>query len=177
MAMGYVFASAAMHEGKNVTYLPSYGAEMRGGTANCTISISDAPIASPVASFPDMAVLMNAPSVVRFAGKIKSGGTILLNSDLVEQDILRDDVEVIRIRANAIAGGLGNVRCANMVMLGALVEKSRLVGMDAVIKSVDQIFGPKGPKIRDMNLRALEQGVASLREACSESGGQAQTGL
>ena len=116
LMMGYVLATSGMHEDKHVTFLPSYGAEVRGGTANCTITVSDEPIASPVASSSDFAVLMNTPSLIRFETRVKTGGTVFLNSDLVELAPKRRDIQVVAIPANSIAERLGNVRGANMVM-------------------------------------------------------------
>jgi 2-oxoglutarate ferredoxin oxidoreductase subunit gamma len=164
LMMGYVLATAGMQEDKHVTYLPSYGAEVRGGTANCTITVSDEPIASPVASFPDFAVLMNTPSLMRFEGKVIAGGTIFLNSDMVELRPKRGDVEVVAIPVNAIAEKLGSARGANMVMMGALVRKSGLVSLESVINSVKEIFATKGAKVHKMNTLAIEAGAAFVEE-------------
>src|SRR5512137_309578 len=112
ISMGLNLAQAAMLEGKNVTHLPSYGAEMRGGTANCTVAISDEEIASPVASAPEFVVALNQPSVVRFQNQIQSGGVLLVNSTLVEADIARGDVEVLKVPASEIAEKMGNPRAA-----------------------------------------------------------------
>jgi 2-oxoglutarate ferredoxin oxidoreductase subunit gamma len=162
LMMGYVLATAGMHEDNHVTYLPSYGAEMRGGTANCTITISDEPIASPVASFPDFAVLMNTPSVVRFEGKVKTGGTVFLNEDLVELWPKRDDVEVVAIPVNTTAERLGSVRSANMVMIGAFAQKTGLVSLKSLIKSVKEIFATKGSKVHKINSLAIKEGAALI---------------
>ena len=158
--MGYVLATSGMYEDKHVTYLPSYGAEVRGGTANCTITVSDEPIASPVASFPDFAVLMNTPSLMRFEGRIKPGGTIFLNSDMVELRPKRPDIQVVAIPVNSIADRLGNARGANMVMIGALVQKTGLVSLKSVIKSAKSIFEKKGSKVHRMNTLAIKEGAA-----------------
>jgi 2-oxoglutarate ferredoxin oxidoreductase subunit gamma len=160
LMMGYVLATSGMHEDKHVTYLPSYGAEVRGGTANCTVTVSDEPIASPVASFPDLAVLMNTPSLIRFEGGVKSGGTVFLNSDLVDVRPKRRDIEVVSIPVNSIAGRLGNTRGANMVMIGALVQQTGLVSLKSVIKSVKSIFQKKGSKVHKMNTLAIKEGAA-----------------
>lgn len=160
--MGYVLATAGMHEDNHVTYLPSYGAEVRGGTANCTITISEEPIASPVASFPDFAVLMNTPSVVRFEGKVKTGGTVFLNEDLVELWPKRGDVEVVAIPVNTIAERLGSVRSANMVMIGAFAQKTGLVSLKSLIKSVKEIFATKGSKVHKINTLAIKEGAALI---------------
>ncbi len=163
LMMGYVLATSGMHEDKHVTFLPSYGAEVRGGTANCTITVSDEPIASPVASFPDFAVLMNTPSVMRFEGGVKSGGTVFLNSDLVEQRPKRRDIQVVAIPVNNIAERLGSARSANMVMIGAFVQKTGLVSLKSVIKSVKSIFETKGTKVHKMNTLALKEGAAVVK--------------
>ena len=160
--MGYVLATAGMHEDNHVTYLPSYGAEVRGGTANCTITISEEPIASPVASFPDFAVLMNTPSVVRFEGKVKTGGTVFLNEDLVELSPKRGDVEVVAIPVNTTAERLGSVRSANMVMIGAFAQKTGLVSLKSLIKSVKEIFATKGSKVHKINTLAIKEGAALI---------------
>lgn len=162
--MGYVLATSGMHEDKHVTFLPSYGAEVRGGTANCTITVSDEPIASPVASFPDFAVLMNTPSVMRFEGGVKSGGTVFLNSDLVELRPKRRDIQVVAIPVNNIAERLGNARSANMVMIGAFVQKTGLVSLKSVIKSVKSIFETKGTKVHKINTLALKEGATFVKE-------------
>jgi 2-oxoglutarate ferredoxin oxidoreductase subunit gamma len=163
LMMGYVLATSGMHEDKHVTYLPAYGAEVRGGTANCTIIVSDEPIASPVASFPNFAVLMNTPSVLRFEGKVKRGGTIFINRDLVDVPPKRSDVEVVSIPVNTIADSLGSLRSANMVMIGAFAKKSGIVALETVIASVKEIFSSKGAKAHEMNLRAIEQGAAFIQ--------------
>jgi len=163
LMMGYVLATSGMNEDKHVTYLPAYGAEVRGGTANCTITVSDDPIASPVASFADFAVLMNTPSVVRFEGKVKPGGTIFLNKDLVDVPPKRNDIEVVSIPVNTIAGGLGSIRSANMVMIGAFAQKTGLVLLKTVMESVKEIFAAKGSKVHEMNLRAIEEGAAFVK--------------
>ncbi|MES0349729.1 MAG: 2-oxoacid:acceptor oxidoreductase family protein [Desulfobacteria bacterium] len=160
LMMGYVLATSGMNEDKHVTYLPSYGAEVRGGTANCTVTVSDEPIASPVASFPDLAVLMNTPSLIRFEGGVKSGGTVFLNSDLVDVRPKRRDIEVVSIPVNSIAERLGNTRGANMVMIGALVQQTGLVSLKSVIKSVKSIFQKKGSKVHKMNTLAIKEGAA-----------------
>ncbi|MDY6837493.1 MAG: 2-oxoacid:acceptor oxidoreductase family protein [Thermodesulfobacteriota bacterium] len=168
LMMGYVLASAGMHEDKHVTYLPSYGAEVRGGTANCTITVSDEPIASPVASFPNFAVLMNTPSLVRFEGRVKPGGTVFLNKDLVDLKPKRADVEFVSIPVNTIASELGNLRGANMVMIGAFAQKTGVVSLKSILKSVKDIFAAKGSKIHKMNTLALKEGAAFMERQGNE---------
>jgi len=163
MVMGYVLATSGMHDDKHVTFLPSYGAEVRGGTANCTVTVSDEPIASPVASFPDFAVLMNTPSLVKFEEGVKAGGIVFLNSDLVELKPKRRDIQVVSIPINSIAERVGNVRSANMVMIGAFIQKTGLVSLKSVIKSVKSIFETKGSRVHKINTLAIEQGAAFVK--------------
>ena len=157
LSNGLTLAQAAMLEGKNVTYLPSYGAEVRGGTANCTVAISDEDIASPVASSPEFIVVMNQPSLVRFQNQIQSGGLLFINSSLVEAETPRGDIEVVSVPANNIAEELGSPRSANMVMLGAFTRKSNLVSVSSVIKALKTTLKNK-QKLFDINRKALTIG-------------------
>lgn len=154
LSMGLNLAQAAMLEGKNVTYLPSYGAEVRGGTANCTVAVSDEEIASPVASSPDFIVAMNQPSLVRFQNQIQSGGVLFINSSLIEAEIARGDIEIVRVPANSIAEELGSPKSANMVMLGAFTKKSNLVSVSSVIEEIKSTLKKK-QKLIAINQKAL----------------------
>jgi 2-oxoglutarate ferredoxin oxidoreductase subunit gamma len=157
LSMGLNLAQAAMLEGKNVTYLPAYGAEVRGGTANCTVAISDEEIASPVASSPEFVIAMNQPSAVKFQHYIQSGGLFFLNSSLVEAEIMRGDIEIVRVPANKVAEELGSPKAANMVMLGAFTRKSGLVQLPAVVQALKGILSSK-KKLIDINEKALMAG-------------------
>ena len=157
MSIGLNLAQAAMLEGKNVTYLPSYGAEVRGGTANCTVVISDDEIASPVASSPEFVIAMNQPSVMRFQNQIQSGGLFFINSSLVESEIARGDISVVSVPANSIAENLGSPKSANMVILGAFTKKSGLVSLPSVIEALKFILGTK-QKLLAVNEKALRAG-------------------
>ena len=157
LSMGLNLAQAAMLEGKFVTYLPSYGAEVRGGTANCTVAISDEEIASPVASSPEFIIALNQPSLVRFQNQIQSGGVFFINSSLVEAEISRGDVDIISVPANKIAEELGSTRSANMVMLGAFVKKSNLVPLSSVIDGLKDALKNK-QKLIAINKKALAAG-------------------
>jgi len=157
LSMGLNLAQAAMAEGKNVTYWPSYGVEVRGGTANCTVAISDEEIASPVASSPDFLVAMNQPSVIRFQNKVNSGGILLLNSSLVEIEVSRGDIEIIAVPASGIAEELGSPRSANMVMLGALTKKGNLVQLSTLIEQLKSTLKNK-EKLITVNTKALTAG-------------------
>lgn len=157
LSMGLNLAQAAMLEGKNVTYLPSYGAEVRGGTANCTVAISDEEIASPVASSPDFIVAMNQPSLVRFQNQLQSGGLFFINSSLVEAEISRGDIDIVSVPANSIAEELGSPKSANMVMLGVFTKKSNLVSLSSVIEALRNTLKNK-QKLIAINKKALLAG-------------------
>ena len=159
LSMGLNLAQAAMVEEKNVTYLPSYGAEVRGGTANCTVAVSDEDIASPVASSPEFIVVMNKPSLFRFQNLIESGGVLFINSSLVDAETTRGDIEVIRVPANTIAEELGSPKAANMVMLGAFIKKSNLVSLETVIEELKSVLGKKKSLI-EINTKALKTGYS-----------------
>lgn len=157
LSMGLNLAQAAMLDGKKVTYLPAYGAEVRGGTANCTVAISDEDIASPIASSPDFVVVMNQPSLVRFQNQIESGGIMFLNSSLIEMEVSRGDIDVVSVAANDIAEEMGSPRSANMIMLGAFTKKSNLVSMDSIINGLKTALKNK-QKLVAINKKALTIG-------------------
>jgi len=157
LSMGLNLAQSAMMEGKNVTYLPSYGAEVRGGTANCTVAISDEEIASPVASAPEFVVAMNKPSLVRFQNQIQSGGVLFINSTLVDAEISRGDIDIVKIPAGEIADKLGSPKSANMVMLGAFIKKSNLVSISSIIEELKNTLKKK-EKLIAINEKALMAG-------------------
>jgi 2-oxoglutarate ferredoxin oxidoreductase subunit gamma len=159
LMMGYVLAVAGMHDGKNVTYLPAYGAEVRGGTANCTVAIADEEIASPVASSPEFVVVMNKPSMQRFQNVIQSGGGLFLNSSMIDERPVRGDIEVFEVPANDLVRQLGNDRLANMIMLGAYLARTSLIPLEATEKAVEEIFEKKkGKTIVAQNKKALKIG-------------------
>ena len=157
LSMGLNLTQAAMTEGKNVTYLPSYGAEVRGGTANCTVAISDEEIASPVASAPEFVVAMNKPSVMRFQNQIQSGGVLIINSTLVDAEISRGDIDIVKVPAGEIADKLGSPKSANMVMLGTFIKKSNLVSISTVVEELKNTLKKK-EKLIDINEKALMAG-------------------
>lgn len=158
LSMGQTLANAAMIEGKYVTYLPTYGTEVRGGTANCTVTISDEEIASPIASEPDFVVAMNKPSFLRFQNMLRPGGFLLYNSSLVSLESPRDDIDVDGVPVMKIASELGNSRVTNMVMFGAFVEKSDLVSIDLLMENLLEILGAKKAKLLDANKEAIQVG-------------------
>ncbi len=161
--MGYLLAIAGMYEEKNVTCLPSYGAEVRGGTANCTVVVSTEEIASPVASQPEFAVLMNNPSLFRFQNQVQSGGTIFLNSSMVESRPIRGDLEVFEVPVNDLAKESLGSKAANMIMLGAFIKKSGLTSLDTMLQVVKDTFGGRNPGVVKSNKAALQLGFDYLK--------------
>jgi 2-oxoglutarate ferredoxin oxidoreductase subunit gamma len=157
-----------MRQGRSVTYLPAYGAEVRGGTANCTVVVSDEEIASPVASSPDCAVVMNNPSLMRFANVVRPGGVILLNSSLVQATINRTDLTVVPLPANDLAHELGEDRSANVVMMGALAEVVSAVSVEELKAVLAETGLGKKPKVLEFNRRALEVGAEKARQALNK---------
>lgn len=163
LSMGHTLASAAMLEGKYVTYFPSYGAEVRGGTANCTVSISDEEIASPVASQPDFVVSMNQPSFLRFQSLVQSGGLILVNSSMVNITSVRGDIEVVEIPTSELAEKLGNLKVANMIILGVFIKVSNITPFPLLLKNLPAILGEKRSRLLKINKEALELGFNYLQ--------------
>jgi 2-oxoglutarate ferredoxin oxidoreductase subunit gamma len=160
--IGTLLAYAGMAQGKHTTFFPSYGAEMRGGTANCSVVVSDDEIASPVVTHPDCIVAMNVASLDKFESVVRPGGTIFVNSSLVDRGVKRQDVSEIRIPANKIAEDLGSSRAANMVMLGGLVKKTGAVNLDSVVKSLSKVLSERAMALLDTNVKALSKGFEEV---------------
>ncbi len=154
---GKILAEAAMDKDLEVAWVPSYGPEMRGGTAYCTVVISDKPIGSPIIRNPMHLVAMNRPSLEKFAAAVKPGGVVLVNSSLIAVTSERDDVDELRVPVTEIAKGLGNPRAANIVALGAFVARSRILDFEVIQAAVRKEFEKKKHFI-EMNLAALEEG-------------------
>jgi 2-oxoglutarate ferredoxin oxidoreductase subunit gamma len=159
LMMGYVLAVAGMHEDKHVTFLPAYGAEVRGGTANCTVCVSDREIASPIASSPDYVVAMNYPSMVKYQNMVKPGGAIFLNSDLIAEEPVRTDIRTVKVPSNTLAHDMGNDRTLNMVMLGAVVALTGIVSEKALAEAVDTVLEGKKQTLVEVNKKALSFGA------------------
>jgi 2-oxoglutarate ferredoxin oxidoreductase subunit gamma len=164
LLMGYVLSHGAMARGLNVTYLPAYGAEMRGGTANCTVTISDEEIASPVASEPDVLVAMNGPSLDRFESMVRPDGTILINASLMQESPRRSDVREVRVDTAALAREVGAERAANMVMLGALVQTTGVLSIEDTVQGMAAATTGK-EKLFALNKAAIERGALYIRDA------------
>jgi 2-oxoglutarate ferredoxin oxidoreductase subunit gamma len=164
MALGQLLTYAGMVEDKIVSWVPSYGPEMRGGTANCNVIISDELIGSPVVAEATTALVLNKPSLDKFEKAVVPGGRLFINSSLIEDKSKRDDIEVYYVPANDIANELGNNRVANMAMLGAYLEVTKMVGLDSIEQAYFKVFGEKKAHLLPINMKALEKGAESVRK-------------
>ena len=159
MFIGKVLAYAAMAGELQVCWIPSYGPEMRGGTANCSVIISDEEIYSPVLEQTDVAIVLNQPSYDKFLTRIKPGGVLVVNSSIVENNKVRDDIKIIAIPATDIANELGKAALANMVCLGALLPNLKLIDMNTLGKAMEAVVGKKKPELYEVNMQAIRKGM------------------
>ncbi|MHC5083088.1 MAG: 2-oxoacid:acceptor oxidoreductase family protein [Planctomycetota bacterium] len=155
---GNIIARASVIENKNVVGMVSYGAEMRGGTANSTVIVSDDEISSPFVVSPNCAIILNQPSLDRFEPIVQQGGLILCNTSLTKRRLSRGDVNMIEVGATEIAHELGNLRVANIVALGAFIGHTKLLKMESVQQAVKDLFMSKNPKLVELNVNALKAG-------------------
>lgn len=158
MSMGQLLTYAGMLEGKNVSWLPSYGPEMRGGTANCSVIISDKPVASPVVTEATTVIAMNLPSLEKFEDTLIKEGLLIINSSLIDKKAEREDVDKYYIPANEIADELGNARVANMILLGAYLAKTKVLKKESIIESLKVVLGPSKLNLIAINEEALKRG-------------------
>ena len=158
--MGRILAQGGMMEEKHTTFFPQYGAAMRGGTANCSVIVSDDPIASPIVEEPDVVLIMNRPSLDKFEPTVRPGGWIFYNTSLIDRKVERDDVNVFEVRANDIAEDVGTSRAANMVMLGAFTKKLGTLEFDTLLRALDEQLHGKSDEVMDMNREAMRRGAA-----------------
>jgi 2-oxoglutarate ferredoxin oxidoreductase subunit gamma len=160
VSSGIILGHAGLFENMNVTFFPSYGAEMRGGTAHCSVVISTEPVASPIVANPDIVIVMNEPSLTRFEPMVKPGGTLFVNKTLIKSRPKRTDITVILIEANAVAEELGQGRIANMVMLGALIKNTKILTLETLKKAQRERFVKASDEQLKLNDKALERGHA-----------------
>jgi 2-oxoglutarate ferredoxin oxidoreductase subunit gamma len=170
MFIGKLLAYSAMKEGKHVTWIPSYGPEMRGGTANCTVVVSGAEIGSPVTPHPCAVIVMNNPSFEAFEPKLQRNGLLLFSSSLVNRSPTRRDVRIVPVPASEIAKSAGAERSANMVMLGAYIALTKVVTTKSIVEGLKELFGNK-IALFEANVRAFEEG---MRFAEKQSVGQVE---
>lgn len=160
LMLGKLLAYAGMKEGKNVTWLPSYGPEMRGGTANCNVIISDDLIGAPIVTEATCVIVMNLPSLDRFEPFAQPGGWLLVNSSLIPRAPTRTDVQVLTIPVNDLAQQQGSPRVANVVMLGAYLALAQAVEKASIVAAIEDVLGTGKRHLLGINLNALEAGMA-----------------
>ena len=164
ISLGKFLAKAALAEGKYTTYFPSYGAEMRGGTAHCCVKISDSPIASPFHDHPDIALILNQPSLDKFKKNLKKGGILILNSDLISGKPRFDNIRGASLPLSKIALDCGNIKVANVVALGALLSLDPgIFKKETLVNALKEIF--KNQDTINQNLKALDKGQAFLAKS------------
>ena len=160
---GKLLCVAAMRQNRQVSHIPSYGAEMRGGTANCSVVISDEDIASPVIERPSIVIALNGPSLAKFEPRVRPGGLLIWNSSLVKNPPTRKDLVLISLDATNISLAEGTERAANMVALGALLKlKTDIVSMEAVEAALDEVISARNRKHNPLNRRILHAGYEAI---------------
>lgn len=159
MSAGIMLAQTAIDSEKHSTYLPEYGPEQRGGSAKCTVIISDDEIVSPLPLMCDTLICMNEQAYRKFSDTVKAGGLLVVNSSRITNEELRDDVTVLAVPVDDIALELGNVKVANIVLLGALIGATGIVDKQALIASLEEKFKTKKPEILALNIKALDRGI------------------
>jgi 2-oxoglutarate ferredoxin oxidoreductase subunit gamma len=157
---GQILAYAAMDEGRHVTWIPSYGPEMRGGTANCTVVISDDDIGSPLVRHPTAVIAMNLPSLDKYESLVAPGGVLVINTSLTNHPAHRTDIRIINLPANAIAESLGNPRLANLVLVGAMLSATAALTVESVCKALEAHLPQRHMQLLEANREALRRGAA-----------------
>ena len=159
ISAGILLAYSGMVEGKNVSFFPSYGAEMRGGTANCSVVISSDEVTTPIVSIPDTVMVFNEPSLTKFEPLVKPGGLLIVNSSLINSKVKRTDIKVLYVPCNKIAGELGNVKIMNMVALGAFAANTGALSVDDIIATLPKVYKKLKPELIELNSQALRKGA------------------
>ena len=163
LLIGKFMAMACMLDGKHVSWLPSYGPEMRGGTANCSVIVSDEDVASPIVDMADCIVAMNLPSLDKFESRVRPGGTLVVNSSIIERKSTRDDIRVVYCDAMRIAEAVGNPKGANVAILGALLEKEPVVSVDKMVEAIRIALGERKAKFLEGTKKALLAGMEAAK--------------
>ena len=160
---GKVLAYAGLIENRELSWLPSYGPEMRGGTCNCSVILSDEPVGSPIVAHPDILMVMNTPSLDKYEREVAPGGTIFVDSSLISRKVERTDVEVVYIPATQMAKEMEALSLANMIILGAIVEKMKCVKWESMDPTLRHVISARKANLLDLNLKAIEKGRDFIR--------------
>lgn len=161
---GKVLAHAALIEGKELSWLPSYGPEMRGGTCNCSVIVSDDPVGSPIIANPNVLMVMNEPSLDKFESSVVPGGTVFVDSSLISRKVVRSDVDAVYIPATQMAKDMNAGSLANMIILGAIVKKLGCVATDVVEQALKETISARKADLLDLNLKAVGMGMKFMEE-------------
>lgn len=164
MLAGEILAEAGKEDGKFVTFLPSYGPEMRGGTANCHVIVSDEEIASPIIDRPEAAIVLNLPSLDKYEPLMKEDGIMILNKTLIPKEVTRTDIRVLQIDAHDIARKLGSEKVVNMILLGAYVEVEKPVSLESIKKALEKYLTGRKKELLEINIKAVEEGSRIAKE-------------
>jgi 2-oxoglutarate ferredoxin oxidoreductase subunit gamma len=160
LLIGNLLAEAALDQGLHVTFLPAYGVEMRGGTANCTVVYSDQPIGSPAVGAPHVAILMSSQARAKFEKRVKPGGILILNTSLVaESEVERNDIELIAVPLNQVALSVDSARLANMVALGIYLEKTRVIDLEHITAGFEELLSERNKRFIPKNIEAIKKGM------------------
>ncbi len=165
LTAGQLLAYAGNFEGKQVSWVPAYGPEQRGGTANCSVVISDRPVACTLVTEPTACIVMNQPSLEKFEKDVQPGGVLVVNTSLCEKRATRTDITVINVAATDIAAELGSTKFANMVALGALLAAQPMVDLEMVLKAMIKVMGEDKARFVPVNRQALQKGMEAARIA------------
>ncbi|MDD5905833.1 MAG: 2-oxoacid:acceptor oxidoreductase family protein [Clostridiales bacterium] len=163
LLIGKFMAMSCMLDGKHVSWLPSYGPEMRGGTANCSVIVSDDPVASPLVDKADVIVAMNRPSLDKFEGSVKPGGVLVINSSIIDRKAVRDDITVVYCDANGIAESINNPKGANVAILGAVMQACPVTSVDSMMEAIRIELGERKAKFLPGNKAALLAGMEATK--------------
>ena len=158
ISAGILLAYSGMLEDKEVSFFPSYGAEMRGGTANCSVVIASDEVTTPIVSEPDTVIVLNEPSLAKFEPLVKPGGLLIVNSSLVNSKPARKDIKILYVPCNQIANELGNAKIMNMVALGAFAANTGAVSLDAIARALPKVYRKLKPEVIELNIKALKRG-------------------
>lgn len=156
---GKVLAYAGLVEGRQLSWLPSYGPEMRGGTANCNVILSDTPVGSPIVEHPNVLMVMNNPSLDKYENDVTAGGCVFVDSTLIGRKLVRSDVTAYYIPATKLAGEMGAPTLANMILLGAIIEKTHCVDFKSVEAALHKVIPARKANLFDVNMQALRLGA------------------
>ena len=160
MSMGKNLVEAGVEEGMEVSWVPSYGPEMRGGTANCSVILSDVRIGSPLVEHPSEIIVMNRAALRKFEPSVLPGGTVFVNSSIIPDKIRRTDLKAVYVPCDEIAAELGNTKAANMVMLGAYIAATRFIQVETIESMIREMFAGKKARLIPLNIEALKRGMA-----------------